>query len=140
MTGKRNQLSFLLLAGCAYFALVGLAHTFGIHIPGIYVFFDVPSLKFQDQIIGLLAFGWATWLWDVASRARKRELRTLRPILAAGWISVVLLAKTAAFTELAGGSSERWVYFLPVLALICYLLALEWSQRELIRGNRNSHS
>lgn len=44
----------LLLAGAAYFLLVSLAHMTGFKLPGLFIYYSLPSYEYQDRIIGFL--------------------------------------------------------------------------------------
>ena len=56
-------LRWSLLVGAAYFGSAALAHTFGFKVPGLFIYFNVPSHAYQDQLIGVLAFGWAAFFF-----------------------------------------------------------------------------
>lgn len=47
-----------LLAGGVYFFAVAFAHLTTWKVPGLFIYFDIPPLPYQDQIIGVLALGW----------------------------------------------------------------------------------
>jgi hypothetical protein len=63
MTKKATALKWTLIAGALYFFLVSAAHFFEIKWPGVFVYFDVESFQYQNKIISLLAFGWATYFY-----------------------------------------------------------------------------
>jgi hypothetical protein len=49
-----------LLILCAfYFMAVSIAHQMGTKIPLLFIFYDIPSERYQDLIISFLSFGWA---------------------------------------------------------------------------------
>lgn len=86
-----RQLRWSLWAGAAYFAAVALTHTFGIKLPVVFIYFDVPSHPYQDQIIGFLAFGWSAFFYT-AARAPREARHLVAAILAAGLAAVAGLA------------------------------------------------
>lgn len=120
----RAWLSWSLRGGALYFLLVALVHSFGWHVPGLYVFFDVPSTPFQDQIIGLLAFGWSVWLLETARRCLLDPAASIRGVLAAGVVAVCALARIAAFTELPGSGLARTWHGVFIGLLMIYVAVL----------------
>ena len=114
----------LLAAGSAYFLLVALTHSLGQHVPGPYIFFDVPSVQFQDQIIGLLAFGWAAWLAETARRCRRDESTSITFLLVAGLVAVLALVRILLITDLPVAGPSMGLYWLQVAVLAGYVVAL----------------
>ncbi|MFZ2853597.1 MAG: hypothetical protein WAZ34_05725 [Rhodocyclaceae bacterium] len=114
-------LRWSLLAGAAYFALVALAHTFGLKLPGLFIYFDLPSYAYQDQIIGFLCFGWSALFFAAA-----REPQAARPLVAAvlvvGLAALVGLARINAGTDFASltGAPQTGAYWLGCAAGLAY--------------------
>ena len=67
-----------LLALAAYFLLIAAAHVTGTKLPLLFVYFNVPSTAYQDNIIAFLAFGWAMFFFTAA-----RDPATNRPLIRA---------------------------------------------------------
>lgn len=59
-------LKYSLLSGAAYFFCIAVAHFFGIKVPGLFIYYNIPSLQYQDNIIAFLAFGWAVFFYNSA--------------------------------------------------------------------------
>ena len=58
-----------LLAGCAYFTCMAIAHFFGIKVPLLFVYYDTPFHAYQDKIISFAVTAYIG-LWYVASKSR----------------------------------------------------------------------
>ena len=56
----------LLFVGGIYFLLVSIAHFFSLKLPGLFIYFNVPSTAYQDRIISLLTFGWSVFFFSGA--------------------------------------------------------------------------
>jgi hypothetical protein len=54
-------LKVLLLIAAGYFFCVAAAHLAGLKIPGLFIYFDLASDRYQDLLISLLSFGWAVF-------------------------------------------------------------------------------
>lgn len=120
------------LGGAAgHFALLAVVHQIGFRWPGLYIYFDIPSQGYQDQLISLLAFGWAVLFW-FASRGPEPHQRLSQAVLVAGvggvlglcWINL-----SNDFTLLAEGA-EHSVYWLETLGLGLYLGWLGFLHRQ----------
>lgn len=53
--------------GAFYFALIAVVHLFGLKIPGFYIYYNVASYQYQDNIISFLVFGWAIFYFTAAN-------------------------------------------------------------------------
>lgn len=62
-----QSLRFGLLACCAYFTCMALAHFFGIKLPILFVYFDTPFHAYQDKIISFAVLAYVG-LFFLASR------------------------------------------------------------------------
>lgn len=121
---SRRALAPALAAGAVYFFLVALVHTMGWHVPGLFIFFDVPSQAFQDQIIGLLAFGWALWLAESARRCRRDPHASITPLLVAGAVAIVALARIVLLTPLPTSTPSTGWYWVQIGVLAAYISLL----------------
>ena len=89
-------LKWLLLAGALYFLAVAVVHSAGLKVPGLFVYYNVPSYSYQDRIISCLAFGWSS-LFYLAGRQPRRDLLLL--ILTIGLVAILALAANTIFTD-----------------------------------------
>ncbi len=74
-----------------YFLAIALAHITGTKIPLLFVYFNVPSNAYQDNIISFLAFGWAVFFFTIA-----RD-----PLANRQFIGAILIAAAAAVAGLS---------------------------------------
>lgn len=88
MRKNAATLKLLLLAGAVYFFAVAIAHMFGIKIPMLFVYYNVPSYEYQDRIIAFLAFGWSVFLFT-ASIDPMRNSIVVKAVLTAGLAAVL---------------------------------------------------
>ncbi len=79
-------LKYSLLSGAFYFAVVSFVHLMGFKVPMFYIYYNVPSTHYQDQIISFLAFGWAMFFYAVS-----QNLKMIRALLIAGIVAVLAL-------------------------------------------------
>jgi hypothetical protein len=57
---KSKKIYRMLLFICAiYFIAVAIAHQIGTKLPMLFLFYNIPSERYQDLIISFLSFGWA---------------------------------------------------------------------------------
>lgn len=62
--GKADKFYRAILFICAvYFMAVAIAHQMGTKLPMLFVFYNVPSERYQDLIVSFLSFGWAMLFW-----------------------------------------------------------------------------
>jgi|ERR1035437_193341 hypothetical protein len=120
-----KTIKILLFGGAMYFFLMAFVHAIGLKIPGLYIYFNVPSYPYQDKIISLLAFGWATFFFAVASNPVKRLVESILLSGAAAIIMLTYINLTTDFTGLSGAIHPKWFY-LQAAALFVYWLLLFW--------------
>jgi hypothetical protein len=118
-------LEWSLLAGAIYFACVALAHTIGFKVPGLFIYFNVPSQPYQDQLIGVLAFGWAA-LFYVASVDPVSQPAPSTALLLVSAAAVLGLSRINALTDFNSLSPNITtpVFWVQVGILFCYLVWL----------------
>ena len=122
----KSVLKYLLLAGAVYFTAVALAHLLGKKIPGLFIYYNVPSTRYQDQIISFLAFGWACFFFAVSN-----NLKMIWYLLVAGIVAVAAIANiniTNDFRQLAGvGKTAFWLQaaVLTIYAISLVILSLK---------------
>lgn len=84
LTSRSGRIYRLLLLFCAvYFLAVSVAHQLGEKIPLLFVFYDIPSERYQDLIISFLSFGWAM-LFIIGFLDQEMRLRIQVPVLISG--------------------------------------------------------
>lgn len=130
-----RALHWSLLAGAAYFALVAVAHTFGIKLPVVFIYFDLPSHAYQDQIIGFLCFGWSA-LFHAAARDPQAARPLVGSVLVAGLAAVLGLAAINLRTDFASvaGNAREWAYWLGCAGALAYWGWVFWLYRRLRRA------
>jgi len=130
-----RQLRWSLLAGAAYFALVAIAHTFGIKLPVLFIYFDLPSHPYQDQIIGFLCFGWSA-LFHAAARDPQAARPIIGSVLTAGLTAVLGLAAINLRTDFGklAGRPQEWAYWLGAAGAVAYWCWLFSLYRRLGKG------
>jgi hypothetical protein len=134
-TSAARLLRASLLAGAAYFAAVALAHTVGVKLPVLFIYFNLPSQSYQDQIIGFLALGWAAF-FHAAARDPQANRPLVATILAAGLAAVLGLAAInlrTDFAALAGGGRALGdiAYWLGCGGAFAYWAWVFWLFRRL---------
>lgn len=141
---SHKLLSWSLFAGGVYFFLISIAHLFGIKIPILFIYFNVPSYIYQDMIISFLAFGFGMFLYAGYSSVKRNELITTKYIIIAGFGAVIGLMNINLFTDfnyfeaefklkisLANFWSETIFVFLYILWLqILYISALNSNKKN----------
>jgi hypothetical protein len=108
---------------------MSLAHAADLKIPGLFIYFNVPSYAYQDKIISLLAFGWAAFFFAAASDPSKK---LVGPILLSGAAAIIMLAYinfTTDFAVLSVAVHPGW-FHLQVIVLFVYWLLLFWNYKQ----------
>src|SRR5690349_4134876 len=60
MTTRAKEIYRSLLFVCSgYFLFVAIAHQLEVKVPMLFIFYAIPSERYQDLIISFLSFGWA---------------------------------------------------------------------------------
>jgi len=97
MNGSARILNYSLLSGSAYFLCIALAHLISLKIPGLYIYYNVPSLAYQDRIISFLAFGWAMLFYAGARHPAVVRLVLIAAVVAlAGLVNINLAGEFGA--------------------------------------------
>jgi hypothetical protein len=131
----KRWLSWSLRAGSLYFFLVSVAHAAGFKVPGLFIYFDVPSYAYQDRIIAFLSLGWSILFWIVALDP-DRDRRMLAGILvmgSAGTFGLVYINLTTNFSSIQAGLRPG-AYWIATALLAGYLLLLIFLTLRLNRG------
>lgn len=89
---KKNSeiLRVSVLAGSVYFSLVAVAHLSGLKIPGLFIYFELPSYAFQDKIVALFALGWAVFFYT-ASKDPLKYIKLVEAIIISGAAAIIIL-------------------------------------------------
>jgi hypothetical protein len=126
-TGTRAAaiLMWSLAAGAVYFLLVAIAHQIDVKIPGLFIYFNIHSLAYQNLIISLLAFGWSCFFVLCFLLVRRGVVTPVSLLLVAGTVAVAVLCRinlTNEVRELAEGITRP--YWVQAGALAAYLIWL----------------
>lgn len=125
MSRDAKILRWSLMAGAIYFGCIALAHTIGLKIPGLFIYFNVPSHPYQDRIIAFLAFGWATFFY-VASDDPVDHPLPVKAILLSSAVAICGLSGINAFSDFSSFSPSIKVlpFWAQTLLLLGYLIWL----------------
>ena len=126
MRSPENLLKWSLFGGSIYFLLVAIAHFSGIKIPGLYIYFDIPSYTYQDRIIAFLSFGWCMFLFSGFQLVRSGNTRQVRYLLLAGILAIIslLLINNSSEIKIIAPVKSRWIFMLETMLLFLYTLWL----------------
>lgn len=118
-------LKWSLFSGGIYFLLISIVHIVGIKVPGLYIYFNVPSYDYQDKIISFLAFGWGV-IFIQASQNPTKYIYIIRSILIAGLAAISSLCYINLSTNFHDLSQNiNVLYFWIQAGILClYLLWL----------------
>lgn len=125
MKSAENILKWSLFAGGIYFFLISMAHIFALKIPGLYIYFNVPSYEYQDKIIAFLTFGWSIYFFQAAKNPVK-QINVVKSILFAGAgaiIGLIYINMSTNFTDISHDISLIY-FWIETIVLICYLIWL----------------
>jgi hypothetical protein len=125
MSKDAKILRWSLMAGAIYFGCIAFAHTIGLKIPGLFIYFNVPSHPYQDHIIAFLAFGWATFFYVAADDPVDHPL-PVKAILLSGAVAICGLSGINAFSDFGSFSPSIKVlpFWAQTLLLLGYLIWL----------------
>ena len=139
---SHKLLSWSLLGGAIYFFLISLAHLFGVKIPILFIYFNVPSYIYQDNIIAFLSFGFGMFLYAGHASVKRNELLITKYIVIAGLGIVVGLININLFTDflffenefsitikLSHFWSETWIVIIYVAWLALLYLSVVNSEK-----------
>lgn len=127
MSDKRKLLQISLMAGAVYFFAIAVVHNLGLKVPGLFIYYNIPSYQYQDDIISFLSFGWAAFFYAAA-----RHPEIAGKLVVAAVVALLGLAKinlVTDFTMLAPGVGVAPFWF--QFALLClYVAALAVLSRQ----------
>lgn len=125
MSKDANILRWSLIAGAIYFGCIALAHTIGLKIPGLFIYFNVPSHPYQDHIIAFLAFGWSSFFY-VASVDPVNHSLPVKAIMLSSAVAICGLSGINTFRDFASFSPSINVtpFWVQTILLLGYLIWL----------------
>lgn len=119
---NKMALRFLLKCGAAYFLCISIAHVASIKIPGVFVYYNVTSYQYQDNIISFLAFGWAIFFYVTSN-----NLQTIKAILLVSFIALaglVNITLSTDFSIIQSTYTSTWPYWTQIGLLGFYVGSL----------------
>ena len=125
MSKDANILRWSLIAGAIYFGFIALAHTIGLKIPGLFIYFNVPSHSYQDHIIAFLAFGWSSFFY-VASVDPVNHSLPVKAIMLSSAVAICGLSGINTFSDFASFSPsiKAQPFWVQTILLLGYLIWL----------------
>lgn len=124
---KKNStiLRLSLLTGTLYFFLMSVSHFLGLKIPGLFIYFDIPSYPYQDSIISSLALGWSLFFYTAFTNPVK-NIDLVKTILIAGAAAIIILSLINIRTNfsLLNNSASIKIIWLEIALLFIYWLWL----------------
>jgi hypothetical protein len=131
---KYVVLKYSILPGAIYFALVSIAHLFGFKVPVLFVYFNVPSNAYQDNIISFLAFGWAVFMFSAFFNTEIKQLAKAMIIAGYGAVAgLVFINLKTDFTLISSGINTHY-FWIETLGLAVYLLWLTYYYRKTFKN------
>ena len=121
----KNNLKITLLLGAIYFYMVAVLHFIGFKIPMFFVYYNVDSTIYQDRIISVLSFMFATFLF---AGYKLKELEIVKYILFAGTVGVFGLGMNNFLTRITFRSNT--IYWIEIGLLGLYVLVLHFFYKK----------
>ena len=121
MKNNFKILKFSLLAGSFYFFLVSVAHLWGIKIPGLFIYFNIPSYSYQDNIVAFFSLGWSFFFY-IAFVDPVKYLVLVKAILIAGAAAIIVLCYINIRTDfiLLNNSAKISIFWVQIVILFFY--------------------
>jgi len=125
MKKKSTILKLSLLSGAIYFFLVSAAHLSGLKIPGLYIYFDIPSYPYQDNIVAFLTLGWSIFFYTAFTDV-VTNIALVKAILIAGAAAIIVLSIINIKTDfqLLNNNVDINIIWLEIFILFVYWLWL----------------
>lgn len=121
----KNKLNITLLLGAIYFYSVALLHFIGLKIPMFFIYYDVDSTMYQDRIISILSFMFATFLF---AGYKLKEKEIVMYILFAGTVGIFGLALNNYLTRIS--FRNNIIYWIEIGLLGLYMLVLNYFYKK----------
>lgn len=115
-------LKYSILAGALYFLCISLFHLLGVKVPGLFIYYNIPSLQYQDKIISFLSFGWTLFFYSAAKN------KTIVPfVLVAGVFALLGLVNinfSTDFNSLVSGitTTPFWIQTILLFFYVTWLI------------------
>jgi len=108
-----------------------MVHSLGIKIPGLFVYFNVPSYAYQDRIISFLALGWSAFFF---LSAKKLDPDMIKLILIIGLLAIIALSVNTLISDFKQMDTQiqKRHFLLIILGLFIYWLSLVIYSRALL--------
>lgn len=123
-------LKFSLFSGALYFLCISVAHIAGLKIPGLFIYYDVTSYQYQDNIISFLAFGWSAFFY-----AGSKHIEIIKPILfscVGALAGLVNITQSTNFGEINLVTTSTTPYWIQIALLFIYV---SWLWLFAIKGD-----
>lgn len=117
----RNILKYSLYLGSLYFFSISVAHILGAKVPGLFIYYNIPSHQYQDSIIAFLSFGWAVFFHAAAREPAFAGTAVMSAVVAV--LGLVHINLTSDFS-LPQGSVERTSFWYQIVVLAAYVIWL----------------
>ncbi len=125
MNTNEKILKILLIMGGIYFLLVSIAHLIGLKMPGLFIYYNVPSYEYQDKIISFLAFGWSMFFFITSTDVIKYQ-SIVKILIISGLIAVLGLSFINLTTDfnLLYGEIDTTIFWIQTGILTIYLFSI----------------
>ena len=125
MNTNEKILKILLIMGGIYFLLVSVVHLVGWKIPGLFIYYNVPSYEYQDKIISFLAFGWSIFFFITSTDVIKYQ-SIVKILIISGLIAVLGLSFINLTTDfnLLHGEIDTTIFWIQTGILAIYLFSI----------------
>ena len=120
MNSKLTRTAFL--TGAVYFVCMALAHFFGLKVPVLFVYYDVPYYAYQDKIISFAVCAYVA-LFHAASEHRSLALHAII-VLGVTVLGLSAVNLSEALTSVMREGQSTLPYWIQTVAIACYLLLL----------------
>lgn len=122
MSKSEKIAKYSIMAGAIYFMGIAIFHLLGVKVPGLYIYYSIPSTVYQDQIISFMAFGWAVFFYTAA-----QNLNIFPSILVAGSGALAALINinlSNDFAALQPGATTTpfWIQTFILLLYLAWLI------------------
>ena len=123
MDDKRKWLQVAFMAGAVYFFAISVVHALGLKVAGLYIYYNIPSLQYQDDIISFLSFGWAMFFYTASRHPDVAPGAVIAAVVAL--LGIARINLTTDFTVLLSGAvvTPFWIQF-ALLSLYVETLAV----------------
>lgn len=120
-----KELHIALLLGAIYFYLAAILHFVGVKVPMFFIYYNVESTLYQDRIIAVLSFMFATFLY---AGYKSKSIEIVKYILFAIYVGVFGLAINNLITSAAFRTNN--IYWIEIGLLALYVLILTFLYRK----------